>query len=180
MPRWRSGFPSSSPISGRRDGSRGPADAALSIAGPSGPSLPGPARPLLLPSPRRIERTPRTPHGLLELPSFGEPALQILARLSHISQQGGEPGPGSRHLCLGGGELFLDLLDGCLERLQLPATSFLPGLTECRRAVSASSRRRPCRRDRDAAPAAPALDRVCAAEHVEARGGELGLELAPP
>src|SRR5262249_62202992 len=141
MPRWRSGFPSSSPISGRRDGSRGPADAALSIAGPSGPSLPGPARPLLLPSPRRIERTLRTPHGLFELPSFGEPALQVLARLSHISQQGGEPGLGFRHMRLGGSELFLDLLDGCLERLQSVSAAFLPGLMYCRLAVGASSGR---------------------------------------
>src|SRR5215470_14961723 len=179
MPRWRSGFPLSSPVSGRRDGSSGLVDAAPSIARHPGPSLPGPARPLLLPSPGRIERTPRTPHGLFELSSFGAPALQILARLAHISQQRGEPGLGFRHLRLGGGELFLDLLDGCLERLQSPATSFLPGLTECRRDVGASSCRRPCRRDGDAAPAAPTFDRVCAAEHVEARGCELGLELAP-
>src|SRR5215470_6098591 len=181
MPRWRSGFPLSSPVSGRRDGSSGLADAAPSIARHPGPSLPDPARQLPLPSPGRIERTPRPPHGLFELPSFGAPALQVLARLSHISQQGSEPGLGLRHLRLGGGELFLDLLDGCLERLQPAATSFVPGLTERRLAVGASSgrRRRPCRRDRDAAPAAPALDRLCAAEHVEAGGGELGLKLAP-
>ena len=36
MPRWRSGFPSSFPISGRRDGSSGLADDALSIARSSG------------------------------------------------------------------------------------------------------------------------------------------------
>src|SRR5262249_10457120 len=116
---------------------------------------------------------------LFELSSFGAPALQILARLAHISQQRGEPGLGFRHLRLGGGELFLDLLEGCLERLQSPATSFLPGLTECRRHVGASGWRRLCGREGDRAPAAPTSDGVWAAEPVEARGCELGLELAP-